>query len=363
MRLGFIGLGAVVETAYLPALRQIFDTPLHCVGFDLRPERELAGVVRCTSLEQLLASPIDTLFVTTSSLHHLDALELALSSPIPRIVVEKPVVATLSQIERLKTLLAKPEAAARVLALDHWMARSGAMQLALCILNPAWQPERENQTAGRVVNSLDEIVKIEGFLQEPSGFNAAGEPVALNFATGEPDTRQLRHPDGVIIDIGTHVLAMMRETVRALGGNHALSLQVITATDRLGRPIATGDLLTAEGEAHLQGHVSGIPVDIWLNKYAGPAGGQKGLRLHLRDGRMISHDRRGTEDVLELIDGENVQRWTLPGAIYAHCLAEHILGEKSLYERAPGEVAFTTQRRLEEVELLLKLQQQLRGPH
>lgn len=167
----------------------------------------------------------------------------------------------------------------------------------------------------------------------------------------------------MIIDIGTHVLAMMRETVRALGGSHALSLQVITAKDRLGRPIAKGDLLTAEGEAHLQGHVSGIPVDIWLNKYAGPAGGQKGIRLHLRDGRIISHDRRGTKDVLELIDGENVQRWTLQGAIYGHCLAEHILGEKSLYQRAPAEVSLTTQRRLEEVELLLQLQQQLRGLH
>lgn len=363
MRLGFIGLGAVVETAYLPALRQIFGQSASCLGFDLRPERELEGGGRSQSLEQLLASPIDTLFVTTSSLHHLDALELALASPIPRIVVEKPVVATLSQIERLKTLLAEPEAASRVLALDHWMARSGAMQLALGVLNPAWQPEGANQTADRVVNSLDEIVKMEGFLQEPSGFNPAGEPIALNFATGEPDTRQLQHPDGVIIDIGTHVLAMMRETVRALGGSHELSLQVITAKDRLGRPIAKGDVFTAEGEAHLKGSVSGIPVDIWLNKYAGPAGGQKGLRLHLRDGRIISHDRRGTQDVLELIEGENVQRWTLSGTIYAHCLAESILGEKSLYERAPEEVSLTTQRRLEEVELLLQLQQQLRGPH
>lgn len=164
MRLGFIGLGAVVETAYLPVLRQIFGSTVSCLGFDLRPERELDGVTRCQSVAQLLASPIDTLFITTSSLHHLDALEQAIASPIPRIVVEKPVVATLAQIDRLKTLLAKPEAASRVLALDHWMARSGAMQLALGTLDSAWQPEGANQTAERVVNSLDEIVKIEGFL-------------------------------------------------------------------------------------------------------------------------------------------------------------------------------------------------------
>lgn len=343
MRLGFIGLGAVVETAYLPALRQIFGHTVSCLGYDLRPERELEGVTRCPTLEQLLATPLDTLFITTSSLHHLDALEQALASPVQRIVVEKPVVATLAQIERLKALLAEPEAASRVLALDHWMARTGAIQVAQ--------------------GQLDEIVKIEGFLQEPSGFNAAGEPIALNFATGEPDTRQLEHPDGVIIDIGTHVLAMMRDTLRGLGGSGELSLQLISAKDRLGRPIAKGDLRTAEGEAHLRGTVSGIPVDIWLNKYAGPIGGQKGIRLHLRDGRIISHDRRGAEDVIELIEDENVQRWTRPGAIYAHCLAEHILGKKSLYECAPKEVSLTTLRRLEEVELLLQLQQQLRGPH
>lgn len=37
-----------------------------------------------------------------------------------------------------------------------------------------------------VAHVLD-IVKIEGFLQEPSGYNAEGEFIALNFATGEPD--------------------------------------------------------------------------------------------------------------------------------------------------------------------------------
>lgn len=68
---------------------------------------------------------------------------------------------------------------------------------------------------------------------------------------------------------------MLRETVRYLGGSDEMTLQVVTAKDRLGRAIAKGDLTTAEGEAHLQGRISGVPVDIWLNKYAGPAGGQK----------------------------------------------------------------------------------------
>lgn len=344
MLLGFVGLGAVVETAYLPALRNQFGNSLRCSGFDLLPTKRPEGITRCASLSELLAQPLDTLFITTASLHHLEVLEQALASSVSRIVVEKPIVATLSQIETLKTLLAMPGAASRVLALDHWMARIETATLAL-------------------VSTFSDIVRIEGFLQEPSGYNTAGEPIALNFATGEPDTRTLRHPDGVILDIGTHVLAMMREMVRYLGGNNTLSLQVMSAKDRLGRDIAKGDLTTAEGEAHLQGQMSGVPVDIWLNKYAGPLGGQKGLRLYLRDGRIISHDRRGTKDVIELINGDAIQRWDLPGTIYERCLAGHILGAKSLFERDPHEVSRTTQRRIEEVELLLTLQQQLRGSH
>lgn len=345
MQIGFVGLGAVVETAYLPALQNTFGDSLRCLGFDIQPAKTLAGITRSPALDDLLARPLDTLFITTSSLHHLDVLEQALASSISRIVVEKPIVATLAQAEKLTSLLARPEAASRVLALDHWMARIHLVRLGL-------------------IGSFSDIVRIEGFLQEPSGFNAAGEPVALNFATGEPDTRTLRHPDGVILDIGTHVLAMMRETVRYLGGSGDLALQVVTARDRLGRDIAKGDLTTAEGEAHLQGQISGVPVDIWLNKYAGPSGGQKGLRLYLRDGRILSHDRRGAEDVLELIDkGQVVQCWRFDGTIYAHCLAEHILGEQSLFVRDPQEVSRTTQRRLEEVTCLLALQQQLRGPH
>lgn len=344
MLLGFVGLGAVVETAYLPAIRKLFDTPPHCLGFDIQPVKQPEGVTRCSTLSELLSQPLDTLFITTSSLHHLEVLEHALASSVSRIVVEKPIVATLPQTEKLNVLLASPDAASRVLALDHWMARIETVKRSL-------------------VGNVSDIIKIDGFLQEPSGYNAAGEPIALNFATGEPDARTLHHPDGVILDIGTHVLAMLRETVRYLGGNDEMTLQVVTAKDRLGHDIAKGDQTTAEGEAHLQGKISGVPVDIWLNKYAGPEGGQKGLRLWLRDGRSISYDRHGAEDVLELINGDTRQRWNIPGTIYEHCLAEHILGANSLFERDPHEVSRTTRRRIEEVTLLLTLQQQLRGPH
>lgn len=74
MLFGFVGLGAVVETAYLPALRNMFGDSLRCVGFDVQPTKQPAGVTRCTSLEELLTQPLDTLFITTASLHHLEVL-------------------------------------------------------------------------------------------------------------------------------------------------------------------------------------------------------------------------------------------------------------------------------------------------
>lgn len=268
-------------------------------------------------------------------------------------------MANLEQAARLRALLAPTEQAARVLALDHWMARG----VALNAPGPLWRAEGEASGLPPPHLSAQDIVWIEGSLQEPSGFNSAGEPVALNFATGELDTRQLRHPDGVILDIGTHVLAMLRETLHASGGDTALSLSLRVAKDRLGHDIALGDTSTAEGEAHLQGTLGTIPLNIWLNKYAGPAGGQKGMRIGLRDGRIITFDRAPEGEVVTLQDGERVQRWTRPGAIYTHCLDEQILGADNLFIRAPDSVAGLTQRRLEEVEWLLRLQQQLRGPH
>ena len=95
MQLGFVGLGAVVETAYLPALRRLYGHAVHCFGFDVLPTRQPEGVTRCASFTDLLAVPLDTLFITTASLHHLEVLEQAIASAVPRIVIEKPIVATL----------------------------------------------------------------------------------------------------------------------------------------------------------------------------------------------------------------------------------------------------------------------------
>lgn len=363
MNIGFIGLGAVVETAYLPALARLSFPISSLWGFDLNPQRALPGVSACASLAELLEKPLDMLFITTVSLQHLPALEQALRSDIPRIVVEKPVVATLGQIDSLRQLLAHEDNARRVLALDHWMVRDGALCLAQGEMDDHWQPEDSASVTTPLVTSLDDIAGIDGFLLEPSGFNAAGEPIALNFTTGEPDTRAFRHPDGVIVDIGTHVLAMMRETVRNLGGSDDIQLVAEQVKDRLGQPITRGDFETAEGEAHLKGMLGHIPVNLWLNKYAGPGVERKGIRIYLRDGRIISQTRAPGGESVELINGDSVMRWTRSGAIYAHCLAEQILGKRGLFFRAPNEVAKLTQWRIAEVETLLSIQQLLRGEH
>lgn len=57
MQIGFIGLGAVVETAYLPALRRLGDVIDRCQGYDLDCSRALPGIQRCSSLSALLAEP------------------------------------------------------------------------------------------------------------------------------------------------------------------------------------------------------------------------------------------------------------------------------------------------------------------
>lgn len=167
----------------------------------------------------------------------------------------------------------------------------------------------------------------------------------------------------MILDIGTHVTAMLRETLHASGGDTALSLSLRVAKDRLGHDIALGIRALPRGRRICREPPGTIPLNIWLNKYAGPAGGQKGMRIGLRDGRIITLDRAPEGEVVTLQDGERVQRWTRPGAIYTHCLDEQILGADNLFIRAPDSVAGLTQRRLEEVEWLLRLQQQLRGPH
>ncbi len=61
------------------------------------------------------------------------------------------------------------------------------------------------------------------------------------------------------------------------------------AKDRLGHDIAHGDTSTAEGRRICR-NLGTIPLNIWLNKYAGPRAG-KGMRIGLRDGRIITLDR------------------------------------------------------------------------
>lgn len=342
MLVGFIGAGSVVATAWLPAISRLALADIQCFGFDPHTERACDSLTMCDSLAGLLALPLDIVIITTPSLLHLPILEVVLQSPVAQIVVEKPVVATLEQLSRLRTLLSHPAHSSRVLAVDHWMVRTDATEF---------------------ISHLDEIARIEGFLLEPSGYNDAGEPVALNFATGQADTRQLHHPDGVIVDIGTHVLAMMRETIHLLGGHDELALELVHARDRLGNDIQQGDVTTAEGDAVLKGTMSGIPITVTLNKYAGPAGGQKGMKIFLHDGRVVNVDRRGSDEVAEVLNTHSSRQHKMSGPLYERCLNEVVFGEFRIFKRNPQQVPPLTQRRIKEVTALLALHQKLRGQH
>lgn len=353
MKIGFVGLGAVVQTAYLPALSVLAeDTEIW--GFD--PVQTLPGVIPAPSLASLLALPLDRLVIATPSLLHLPVLEQALASAVPLILVEKPVVASLAQHDRLQALLADPAVASRVLALDHWMARNAVQQLLGGGLDLGWQPLTEGGPVRPA--TVDDVAEVEGFLLEPCGIDEQGHPFALNFATGEPDQRTFHHPDGVILDIGTHLLAMIRELLVALGGDDRLQLVAEGVCDRLGRPIVLGDLSTAEGRACLRGEATGVPLTLWLDKYAGPGIERKGLSLLLKDGRRLELQRSGNQAWLHHHEDGVVQSWQLEGPLYRHCIAQTLL--------APVPVAGwegATARRLQEVGLLLGLQQRLRGPH
>lgn len=342
MLVGFIGTGAVVRTAYLPAIARRSSDNNVLYGFDPAPAHQLAGIIPFGSLDELLALPLDIVLITTPSLLHLPVLKQVLKSPVQQIVVEKPVAATLEQLATLDKLLEDPAIASRVLAIDHWMVRTDAAQF---------------------IKEIDEIERIEGFLQEPSGFNPAGEPVALNFATGEADTRQFHHPDGVIVDIGTHVLAMMRETVNLLGGSDALEVELVHAHDRLGNPIRQGDLATAEGDAVLRGTMGKIPFTLALNKYAGPAGGQKGMKIYLQDGRIVNVERRGADEVVDVLNANSSKQHKITSPLYDRCLDEVILGANRMFMTRPQAIPAVTRRRLAEVTALLKIHQQLRGRH
>ena len=353
MRIGFVGLGAVVQTAYLPALAVLAEDA-EIWGFD--PALTLPGVTQAQSLEALLALPLDRLVIATPSLLHLPVLEQALASRIPLILVEKPVVASLTQHDSLQARLADPVQASRVLALDHWMARTAVQRLLSGTLGADWQPLTGE--AQILPATIDDVSAVEGFLLEPCGIDAQGRPFALNFATGEPDQREFRHPDGVILDIGTHVLAMIRELLVALGGDDRLQLAASEVCDRLGQPIVRGDLHSAEGRACLRGEAAGVPLTLWLDKYAGPSIERKGLCLHLKDGRRIELFRSGNQEWLHHHDQGVVHRWQHLGPLYRDCIAQTLLAPLP----AKGWQG-TTARRLQEVGLLLEVQQLLRGPH
>lgn len=383
MKIGIVGLGGIFETAYWPAFHQFqiehSDKPIQLVGYDLKysdlkhsaehtSNSQFPNLSFTTSYQDLLSFDLDLLLILTPPDTHYCLLVEALQSDIASIVIEKPVVANLEQLSQLRLLLQNPAYATRVLALDHWSGRDGIQSLLSGDLDSSWELQIDDSSGETIpsIESVDvqDIVKVEGHLLEPCGLNQQGEPIALNFATGLEDSRQFFHPEGVILDIGTHVLTMVRECLaciltEAKVSDYRLQLQAKVARDRLGHDIRFGDFKTAEGEAVLEGHYGPVKLMLHLNKYAGLKGGQKGMTVHLADGRSFTLDRKGSDDLMIYNDGVDTWQWVRYGALYQHTIFELLLS-------LPLEgdiIAAMTSRRMDEVESLLNIQQGLRGKH
>ncbi len=162
--------------------RDVID---RCQGYDRTAAERCRGssaVVRC---RRCWPNP-DTLFITTSSLQHLPVLERALASGISRIVVEKPIVANRAG-RPAAALLAPTEQAARVLALDHWMARGVALNA-----RPAVAGGRKASGLPPPHLSAQDIVWIEGCCRSQAALTALVSR-SHSICHRELDTRQLRH--------------------------------------------------------------------------------------------------------------------------------------------------------------------------
>ncbi len=118
---------------------------------------------------------------------------------------------------------------------------------------------------------------------------------------------------------------MLRETLHASGGDTALSLSLRVAKDRLGDDIAPGKYQHCRGGGASAGNPGHYPAQYLAQQICGSRRAAKGNADILRDGARITLDRAPEGEVVTLQDGERVQRWTRPGAIYTHCLDEQIL--------------------------------------
>ncbi|WP_089137432.1 Gfo/Idh/MocA family oxidoreductase [Vibrio rumoiensis] len=373
MKIGVVGLGGIFEVAYWPAFQQFQieypDQPIQLFGYDPKYSAEpslaspFPNLTFATSYSDLLSFDLDLLLILTPPETHYDLVVEALQSGTTSIVIEKPVVANLEQLAQLRRLLQDQAYATRVLALDHWSGRNGIQTLVNHQLDGSWQLQTEHSSTDCVpdipIIEPQDILNVEGYLLEPCGFNQQGEPIALNFATGLEDSRQFFHPDGVILDIGTHVLTMMREFLAQYCSNHSLQLQAKVARDRLGNDIASGDVKTAEGEALLEGHCGSVPIRLHLNKYAGLEGGQKGMTVDLVGGRRLILDRQGADELMIYCDGKQHWQWIRYGSLYQHTIFDLLLN----LPLAGNVIASMTSRRMDEVHSLLNIQQGLRGKH
>ena len=267
-------------------------------------------------------------------------------------------------IERIKNL----RKIHNIYAIDHWTVRSPLFYLAL--KGKEYVQEHFPNYGKIYLNSIQEsgslesikdcnlsdIESIEGFLLEKSTADTqTGEPLALNFATGQPDPRTFRYPDGVILDTATHPLALIREILTGMGSEESkLEIKIEDMRDKYGKPIQSNDWSTAEGSAKLTLSISGIPIRIDVNKYAGEQN-RKGIIINFKDGSSLSLSRINNEDILELRDQQAKQlgKMEIQSPLY-DILVRHSIRPPSPRSSSLGNYKGLTSRRIEEISTLLQ---------
>lgn len=304
---GLIGLGAISDS-YIDAFHQSHPNASLC-GVDPYKKDWPKDIQRIPTIEKLCQISPDLVCILTPPDSHVPILQEVIerTSEKTNILCEKPATIDPQEIETLKGIIEAPNSKNRVFLADHWLGRFWALKNLI---------RKEN------------VSRLEGFLEEPSGIDHEEKPTPLDFRTGELDKRDWihQHPNGVILDTMIHPLNLLAALFGGSSEKIVLDSKKSTVLDRFGKPIQKGDLTTAEGTAVINGTIGGIPTEITANKYGGE-NSQKGLTIHSKQGRI---ELRGSPQ------GDLLREYTQEGQI-----ASQTLYNERLYQRFLREFALT----------------------
>lgn len=149
LRVGLVGAGMIVDETHLPAIRQ---AGVELVGVASRTGRRAAALVvefprlqnfhGPDAVPQLLAAGVDAVIVATPDDRHFEPARQALAAGV-HVLVEKPSVLTLAELDELAALAERNRVLAKVvyhklLDPDHKMLRTRVLDGILRHVNSGW---------------------------------------------------------------------------------------------------------------------------------------------------------------------------------------------------------------------------------